>query len=66
MDVRLIIRGKHQGVELLFRGEEGQREGILAYYSYINDASKRDNVLAELAKELERIKRKSRTASKTK
>lgn len=48
-------QGKHQGIELLFRGEEGQREErILAYYSYINDARKETMAeLAETSKELE-------------
>lgn len=48
-------QGKHQGIELLFRGEEGQREErILAYYSYINDARKETMTeLAQTSKELE-------------
>lgn len=48
-------QGKHQGIELLFRGEEGQREErILAYYSYINDARKETMAeLAQTSKELE-------------
>ncbi|MEK9495827.1 murein hydrolase activator EnvC [Photorhabdus sp. P32] len=32
-------QGQHQGLELMFRGEEGKRgERILAYYSYLNQA----------------------------
>lgn len=48
-------QGKHQGLELLFRGEEGQREErILAYYSYINDARKETmRQLTQTAKELQ-------------
>ncbi|EOY6968297.1 murein hydrolase activator EnvC [Proteus mirabilis] len=48
-------QGKHQGIELLFRGEEGQREErILAYYSYINEARKQSmEQLAQTSKELQ-------------
>ncbi|KMW71718.1 peptidase M37 [Photorhabdus luminescens subsp. luminescens] len=32
-------QGQHQGLELMFKGEEGKRdERILAYYSYLNQA----------------------------
>ncbi|MEQ5124650.1 murein hydrolase activator EnvC [Morganella morganii] len=40
-------QGRHQGVELIFKGEEGQRdERILAYYTYIGAA--REKTIAEL------------------
>ena len=39
--------GKHQGLTLLFKGEEGQREErILAYYGYLNQA--REKTIIEL------------------
>ncbi|MDD9340031.1 MAG: murein hydrolase activator EnvC [Providencia heimbachae] len=39
--------GKHQGLTLLLKGEEGQREErILAYYSYLNQA--REKTIIEL------------------
>ncbi len=40
-------QGRHQGIELIFKGEEGQRdERILAYYTYIGAA--REKTIAEL------------------
>lgn len=56
-------QGKHQGIELLFRGEEGQREErILAYYSYINEARKETMAQLETtSKELEKEKAAQQT-----
>lgn len=47
--------GKHQGLTLMFKGEEGQREErILAYYSYLNQAREKTIVaLEETTKELQ-------------
>ena len=50
--------GKHQGLTLMFKGEEGQREErILAYYSYLNQAREKNIVaLEETTKELQEQK----------
>ncbi|MGF7482765.1 murein hydrolase activator EnvC [Providencia sp. SP181] len=50
--------GKHQGLTLMFKGEEGQREErILAYYSYLNQAREKNIVaLEETTKELQQQK----------
>lgn len=42
-------QGQHKGVEMIFKGEQGQRdERILAYYSYLNQA--REKNIAALEK----------------
>ncbi|WP_285316840.1 murein hydrolase activator EnvC [Providencia rettgeri] len=50
--------GKHQGLTLMFKGEEGQREErILAYYSYLNQAREKNIVaLEETTQELQEQK----------
>ncbi|AWS49967.1 MULTISPECIES: murein hydrolase activator EnvC [Providencia] len=50
--------GKHQGLTLMFKGEEGQREErILAYYSYLNQAREKNiAALEETTKELQEQK----------
>ncbi|HGN1707494.1 TPA: murein hydrolase activator EnvC [Providencia rettgeri] len=50
--------GKHQGLTLMFKGEEGQREErILAYYSYLNQARETNiAALEETTKELQQQK----------
>ncbi|HCR3199687.1 TPA: murein hydrolase activator EnvC [Morganella morganii] len=53
-------QGRHQGVELIFKGEEGQRdERILAYYTYIGAA--REKTIAELEETTQQLHARRQT-----
>ncbi|HHR6080602.1 TPA: murein hydrolase activator EnvC [Providencia alcalifaciens] len=62
--------GKHQGLSLLLKGEEGQREErILAYYGYLNQAREKNILdLEETTKELheqKQLEQKKQAEQKT-
>ncbi|TFQ12033.1 murein hydrolase activator EnvC, partial [Escherichia coli] len=53
-------QGRHQGIELIFKGEEGQRdERILAYYTYIGAA--REKTIAELEETTQQLHARRQT-----
>lgn len=58
--------GKHQGISLFLKGEEGQREErILAYYSYLNQAREKTiKELEETTQELNQQKKLEQTKQK--